>query len=154
MDLGDQYETTEGEIRGGDDSEVRHAVSQRPVSSLPLQQRPVQITLALVVAMALISILWAGRTTFGPPQHPPKVPPGKLLQIDINQAELREFALLPGVGPVLAERIVTNRRQNGDFISVENLSRVHGIGQKTIQRISAYCLPVDGPAAKVALVDD
>jgi len=39
-----------------------------------------------------------------------------------------ELALLPGVGSVLARRIVEERRVRGHFESVEDLLRVRGIG--------------------------
>jgi competence ComEA-like helix-hairpin-helix protein len=58
-----------------------------------------------------------------------------LIQIDLNQAGLRELSLLPGVGPILARRIVENRRRLGPFESIEAMSRVHGIGSKTIEEI-------------------
>ncbi len=105
--------------------------------------------------VAVAAILWSGRNTFWADTATPRREiPAQLLQIDINRAEAREFALLPGVGPVLAKRIVADRRQNGLYVSVEDLTRVHGIGQKTIQRISAYCLPVDRPDAQIALAGE
>lgn len=57
------------------------------------------------------------------------------LKIDVNAASADELTLLPGVGPVLAERIVQNRNTNGPFQSIEDLSRVHGIGDKTVSAI-------------------
>ncbi len=123
---------------------------------LPLEQRGVQITVAVLGICAVAAILWMGRTTFRSdiiPNHS-RSPGVTLLQIDINQADVREFALLPGVGPVLASRIVADRRQNGSFHSLEDLSRIHGIGQKTIDQIVIYCLPVDGPEVQVALAEE
>jgi competence protein ComEA len=60
-----------------------------------------------------------------------------LIQIDLNRAHARELTLLPGVGPVLARRIVENRNRLGPFESVDALARVDGIGDKTIERIRA-----------------
>lgn len=63
-----------------------------------------------------------------------------LIQIDVNSAESRELALLPGVGPVLANRIVENRVRLGPFRRVDDLGRVHGIGPKTLQQVSHICI--------------
>lgn len=60
---------------------------------------------------------------------------GPLIEIDLNHAEARELMLLPGVGPVLARRIIDNRRRLGPFESVEALTRVPGIGEKKLQQI-------------------
>jgi competence protein ComEA len=58
-----------------------------------------------------------------------------LIQIDLNRAEFGEISLLPGVGSVLARRIIQHRRQHGPFESVDALGRVEGIGNRTLQGI-------------------
>ncbi len=50
--------------------------------------------------------------------------------IDLNTATQEQLQELPGVGPVLAERIIAFRTQNGGFTSVEQLQGVSGIGEK------------------------
>lgn len=49
--------------------------------------------------------------------------------IAINQADASALEELPGVGPVLAERIVAHREANGPFAVVEDLLEVPGIGE-------------------------
>jgi competence protein ComEA len=49
--------------------------------------------------------------------------------IDLNRATAGELEALPGVGPVLAERIVAYRELNGPFAAVEDLLDVGGIGE-------------------------
>lgn len=49
--------------------------------------------------------------------------------VNVNQASLEELQTLPGVGPVLAERIVTHRESHGPFQVVEDLLDVPGIGE-------------------------
>jgi competence protein ComEA len=49
--------------------------------------------------------------------------------IRINQADATTLEELPGVGPVLAERIVAHREANGPFEAVEDLLEVPGIGE-------------------------
>jgi competence ComEA-like helix-hairpin-helix protein len=55
--------------------------------------------------------------------------------IDLNTAPASELDLLPGVGPVLAARIIEDRQANGLFKDLEDLDRVHGIGPRTIERL-------------------
>jgi competence protein ComEA len=49
--------------------------------------------------------------------------------IPINQADASALEELPGVGPVLAERIVAHREDHGPFEVVEDLLEVPGIGE-------------------------
>lgn len=49
-------------------------------------------------------------------------------QVDLNTATAAELEALPGIGPVLAERIVTWRAEHGAFPDVESLEDVPGIG--------------------------
>ena len=49
--------------------------------------------------------------------------------LDINSATAEELAGLPGIGTVLAERIVEYRAEYGPFETAEDLSKVSGIGE-------------------------
>ncbi|GAA4079394.1 ComEA family DNA-binding protein [Actinomadura miaoliensis] len=51
-------------------------------------------------------------------------------QLDLNTASVDQLDQLPGVGPVLAQRIVDYRTQHGAFRSVEQLQEVSGIGER------------------------
>ncbi|MBR4068880.1 MAG: helix-hairpin-helix domain-containing protein [Clostridia bacterium] len=56
----------------------------------------------------------------------------------MNSAEVDELMKLPGVGPVLAEAIVSERQQNGLFYYPEDLLNVRGIGEKTLEKLLPY----------------
>lgn len=55
--------------------------------------------------------------------------------IHINHAGKEEFMALPGIGEVLAQRILDYRTENGAFGSVEELLNVEGIGKKRLEEI-------------------
>lgn len=56
--------------------------------------------------------------------------------LDLNLATETQLDSLPGVGPVLAARIVAWRQANGRFSSVEELLEVSGIGEATLGDIA------------------
>ncbi|MCG7286601.1 ComEA family DNA-binding protein [Cellulomonas sp. ACRRI] len=55
--------------------------------------------------------------------------------VDVNAAGAAELQTLPGIGPVLAERIVAWREANGPFASVDALLDVSGIGPAVLGQI-------------------
>lgn len=55
--------------------------------------------------------------------------------VNINTADADTLTALPGIGQVLAERIVAYRRQNGSFRAVEEIMKVEGIGEKKAEAI-------------------
>jgi competence protein ComEA len=56
-------------------------------------------------------------------------------RVDINRAEVWLLQALPGIGEILAKRIVEYREQNGPFRSPVELTKVAGIGKDTYERI-------------------
>ncbi len=54
--------------------------------------------------------------------------------VDVNRAEERELATLPGVGATLAARIVAARAA-GPFATLDDLRRVHGLGRVRLERL-------------------
>jgi competence protein ComEA len=53
--------------------------------------------------------------------------------VDLNRADAAELETLPGVGPVLADRIVAYREANGPFSTIEDLLSVPGIGEAKLE---------------------
>lgn len=58
-------------------------------------------------------------------------------RISLNSASSAELDSLPGVGPVIAERIVHNR----PYAAIEDLLKVPGIGPRTVERLTALVAP-------------
>ena len=52
--------------------------------------------------------------------------------VDLNTATLEALDALPGIGPVLAQRILDWRTAHGRFSSVDELGEVSGIGEATL----------------------
>ncbi len=63
------------------------------------------------------------------PSQSQRVTTGK---IDVNRATAAELMRLPGVGPVLAQRIIDYRAEHGPFRSVEELAEVPGISARMV----------------------
>lgn len=59
-------------------------------------------------------------------------------RIDINRADAADLQAVPGIGPVLAERIFEYRREHGPFRKVEDLAGIGGISRKRVQALEPY----------------
>jgi comEA protein len=59
-------------------------------------------------------------------------------RVNINTASASELDALPGIGPVLAQRIIDRRTERGPFTSVEELLEVDGIGQATLDGLREF----------------
>jgi len=61
--------------------------------------------------------------------------PGSGALLDLNTATVAQLDELPGVGPVLAQRLIDYRTANGGFRSVDQLREVDGIGESRFQKL-------------------
>lgn len=60
------------------------------------------------------------------------------IPLDINLMNANDFELLPGVGPVLAERIVRWRQNNGGIMLPSDLATVEGVSHRRFQQLLHY----------------
>lgn len=74
----------------------------------------------------------AGRAADVPPEEAPARAP-----LDLNSATAAELDALPGIGPVLAARIVSHRNTHGPFGSADDLLAVQGIGPRLLERLAS-----------------
>lgn len=100
----------------------------------PFATRPVQLFL---VGLAVAGILWAVMSLRHSGRGP--VADSIELRIDLNQATIQEISLMPGIGDVLARRILLDRETRGPFLSIDDVARVPGIGPKTLAQIESMC---------------
>lgn len=79
----------------------------------------------------------------GPPEKAYR--PKTYQRLDINLADSAAWESLPGIGPVLARRIIRFREAIGGFESPGQLAEVYGLPEETFERILPY-LYTDAPA--------
>jgi competence protein ComEA len=73
-----------------------------------------------------------GATSSSAPTAPPNAP------VNLNTATLDQLDALPGVGPVLAQRILDYRTQNGPFTTIDQLQEVPGVGPKKFDSLKSH----------------
>ncbi|MGH7236700.1 MAG: ComEA family DNA-binding protein [Nitrospiraceae bacterium] len=139
--------------------------------------RSLLIKLAMLTATVAL-VLWIGWPTQGPDLEPGETAPAsspqtsqtstpgplsahepappalaapatkRVSRLDINRATIEELQHLPGIGEVLARRVIERRTAHGPFRTVDELREVTGIGDKRLERLRP--LVVAGPPAVAA----
>ncbi|MFH1138910.1 MAG: helix-hairpin-helix domain-containing protein [Pseudomonadota bacterium] len=59
-------------------------------------------------------------------------------KMDLNLASAEELQFLPGVGPAMSARIVSDRSRRGPFSSLQDLKRVRGVGESLCSKIKPW----------------
>ena len=117
-------------------------------------RRADQSAVAVIVFVCLVAIAWYWihqgglRGRLVEIDHATTTSSPAKFSLNLNEAEWPELTNLPGVSETMARRIVDDRDTNGPFQSIENLSRVHGIGEKSIERIRPYVAPIEAAVSK------
>ncbi|NJO71486.1 MAG: ComEA family DNA-binding protein, partial [Oscillatoriales cyanobacterium RM1_1_9] len=81
-----------------------------------------------------VELKTCGNSIVAPPA-PLQIDPTQ--RINLNRATLAELESLPGIGPKLAQQIVTTRQQQ-PFTSLADLQRVPGVGPKLIEQLKDF----------------
>lgn len=102
------------------------------IRKTPPARWPITLPLSL---LGVLVLTWAMSRPVTRPDHATQTIG---YRVDLNTAAAAELSLLPGVGPITAQRIVTHREQHGRFADLEQLKAVHGLGDKTVARFAPY----------------
>jgi competence protein ComEA len=110
-----------------------------PAAPTPVKSRShVALAVLAVVAVGAVAVrAYAPRFSASPTDQTVHY------KVDLNAAGEHELALVPNVGPKTAAAIVKHREENGPFRSVEELTRVKGIGAKTLEKVGPYFVVSD-----------
>ncbi len=103
----------------------------------------------LIALSALLAWLAASRpvyVAFLPGDEPQRTRPD--MRLDLNRTDAASLEALPRLGPALASRIVADREANGPFLSLDDLRRVPGIGERTIDLIAPHVVVREVEAAE------
>ncbi|MYA28670.1 MAG: helix-hairpin-helix domain-containing protein [Nitrospira sp. SB0666_bin_27] len=77
-------------------------------------------------------------TSTGHPLQSSPVAVADVGHVDINHVSVEELQRLPGIGPVLAERIIQYCREHGKFGSIRDIQNVKGIGEKRFAQLEPH----------------
>lgn len=58
--------------------------------------------------------------------------------VNINKADIQELGTLPGIGDATAQKIVEYRLEHGNFITIEDIKNVSGIGEAKYESIKDF----------------
>lgn len=111
----------------------------------PQDQRTVASLLVMVLILVTATWFYQGGARGELIECDQTIRSGLAFQLEINRAEWVEFALLPGIGAKLAQRIVMTRSALGSFQNPEQLLEVPGIGPKKLDAIRPYLVVHDPP---------
>ena len=94
----------------------------------------------------------AGPYTITTAQAAPEPTAPQVRPINLNTGDMDELTLLPGIGEVIARRIIDYREKHGPFQSIEEIMNVSGIGESTFadikDQITVRASWVKGPPAR------
>jgi len=96
-----------------------------------------RIVTALVFVVALSALVFTAPTrAAAPAKAAPAATDAK--PVDLNTATSAQLEAIPGIGKSLAERILAFREKNGAYASLDDLLKVQGIGEKSLEKLRPY----------------
>ena len=106
------------------------------MSKTPILRRNL---LMLCLPVALLVHGGSVTTHSAPPAaERPAAGPAAAAPVDVNTADETDLTAVPGIGKSLARRIIEFREKNGPFTRVDDLLKVRGIGEKSIEKLRPY----------------
>jgi len=115
------------------------------------------LAIAMVMALVIVCINVLAAPGYGAPEYTSRTSSavssaeasaakasfsenGEVFPLDINKATAAELQMIPDIGPVTAQKIVDYRASVGTILSVDELLKVDGIGEKTVEQLRKYCV--------------
>lgn len=97
----------------------------------------------IVILTGLFTLRMQGAAAFWLPQNlvdlsVGETKPSDAGKVNLNTASARELMLLPGIGEVLARRILEYRQTHGPFRELTELTNIEGISETLIEQIADY----------------
>lgn len=113
------------------------ATTRPPTDSPPRDRTRSHVVIVLFVVTFAILIFrgYGERYATQPTAQQPAAPHAS---VDLNRVDRTELLQIPGVGPNMADAILTYRHDRGPFTSVDDLDAVHGIGGKTLDKLRKW----------------
>jgi competence protein ComEA len=120
-------------VRSVTNDVIKMAIPSRPLKTLtPTGIGGLKVTNGAAICLT-ITPDGRGRLTVTPIPACERIIMG--IPLDINAMNEADFDALPGIGPVMAERIIMYRQRNGGKMTLQELLNIEGIGEKKYGQI-------------------
>ncbi|HIB54441.1 MAG TPA: helix-hairpin-helix domain-containing protein [Nitrospirales bacterium] len=112
---------------GTDDRKSRDSFSVHSICFIDeeLMRKRVKLFVGSVIFIGLVSVVMVMSAAVAHADH----------NVNVNTATVNELKTVPGIGKVIAERIVEYRENERAFNTVEDLLNVKGIGKETLEKL-------------------
>jgi competence protein ComEA len=94
------------------------------------------VLFACLIVLVLIGVVPTLPSSAAPAAAKPAASEAR--PVDLNTADSATLETVPGIGKSLSSRIVAFREKNGPFGTVDDLLKVQGVGEKSIQKLRPY----------------
>jgi len=115
--------------------EVLKVSGQIPNKNITIDQNA-QVTLSSGPSLWVQMTRKGLRVTLFPLEGKKKILLG--IPINLNTATSDDLSSLPGIGPHIADEVISLRKTRGSFLKIEDLKNVSGIGEKRLKKIRKY----------------
>jgi len=114
-------------LGGTDDRKSRDSFSVHSICFIEeeLMRQRVKLFVGSVIFIGLVSVVMVMSAAVAHADH----------NVNVNTATVNELKTVPGIGKVIAERIVEYRENERAFNTVEDLLNVKGIGKETLEKL-------------------